>query len=229
MVKEYDSQIVLDLSCAAQRINKDYIKETRIIYDNQGNPVGFNYPNRLLVQLSLDNTNLINNANSNIEKLLVLEEDKFLTTEILKYFRRLMFSAVKGDNEFQTTVNGILESGRVKANELGFVICLPSVYKRDYARNQLEKRVRTLDKEYLGPACTVLMDKDAEILESTRSKNFESFNIHAIIDNKMVSWMSKTDLKHGACVIIKAKIKEHSKHYKYSNHVTRLHYVKTAQ
>lgn len=229
MVKEYDSQIVLELSCAAQRINKDYLKETKTLYDDRGNPVYFKYPNRMLVQFSLGDTNWTNNTYSNIEKLPVLEEDKLLAAEIQKYFRRLMFSAVKGDNEFQTTLNNILESGKVKANELGFIACLPSVYRRDYARNQIEKRVRTLDKGYLGDVGSVLMDKDAEILESTRSKNFEAFNIHAIIDNKMASWMSKTDLKHGACVIIKAKIKEHSNHYKHGNNVTRLNYVKAAQ
>lgn len=228
--KEYDVQTVLELSCAAQRINKDYLKETRTIYDDEGNPLYAQHTNRNLVQYTLGDLTWHNtDPKTCITKLPVLEEDRLLAAEIQQYFRRLLFSAVKGDNEFQTTVNGILESGRVKANELGFVVCLPSVYKRDYARNQLEKRVRTLDKGYLGDVGTVLTDKDAEIVESTRSKNFEAFNIHAIIDNKMASWMSKTDLKHGACVIVKAKIKEHSNHYKHGNHVTRLNYVKAAQ
>lgn len=230
LTKEYDVQTVLELSCAAQRVNKDYLKETCTVYDSEGNPLYVNHTNRNLVQYTLGDLTWHNtDPKTCIAKLPILDEDREQAAEIQQYFRRLLFSAVKGDNEFQTTVNTILESGKVKSNELGFVVCLPSVYKRDFARNQIEKRVRNLDKGYLGDVGSVLMDKDAEILESTRSKNFEAFNIHAIIDNKMASWMSKTDLKHGACVIIKAKIKEHSNHYKHGNNVTRLNYVKAAQ
>ena len=61
------------------------------------------------------------------------------------------------------------------------------------------------------------------------NKNFEGYNIDAIINNKMVSWISKTGLELGACVIVKAKIKDHTKHWKHQNDVTRLNYVKAAQ
>jgi hypothetical protein len=45
----------------------------------------------------------------------------------------------------------------------------------------------------------------------------------------MVSWLNKTNLNLGACVIVKAKVKDHSKHWKHQNDVTRLNYVKAAQ
>ena len=45
----------------------------------------------------------------------------------------------------------------------------------------------------------------------------------------MVSWMAKVDLKLGAGVVQKAKIKEHSRHWKKQNKVTRLNYVKVFQ
>jgi len=231
MSKSYDTRQCLELACAAQRWNKEYIKEMTAVYDDKGEVRFWQQPNKYNILYSLGEVKIPDGTDPRLMpvKLTVEDEDKQLADEIQKYFRRLVFAAVKGDNEFQTEVNSLLSSDTVPANKLGYVACLPSVYKRDYARNQLEKRVRTLDKGYLGDVGSVLLDKDAEILESTRSKNFEAFNIHAIIDNKMASWISKTDLKHGACVIVKAKIKEHSNHYKHSNHVTRLNYVKTAQ
>ena len=65
--------------------------------------------------------------------------------------------------------------------------------------------------------------------EAIKSKNFEGYNISAIIDNKMVSWLNKTNLNLGACVLVKAKVKDHTKHWKHQNDVTRLNYVKAAQ
>jgi hypothetical protein len=140
-----------------------------------------------------------------------------------------MFAAIDGTNEFQTEVNSLLNSEDVPLNKLGFIACLPSVYKRDYAKNQIEKRVRTLDEGYLDLIGSTVLDKDCEVLSSQRSKNFDAWNIDAIIDNKMVSWMSKVDLKIGNCVVVKAKVKDHSKHWKHENPVTRLNFVKAAQ
>jgi hypothetical protein len=97
-------------------------------------------------------------------------------------------------------------------------------------RNQIEKRIRHLEKGYLADVGKTVFDKDCEVLESKHSNNFDAFNITAIIDNKMVSWFSKVDLKLGACVIVKAKVKDHSNHWKHKDTaVTRLNYVKAAQ
>ena len=126
-------------------------------------------------------------------------------------------------------MNSLLNAETVPKNKFGFIACLPSVYKRDYSRNQTEKRVKTLDQGYVGLIGEQILDKDCEILNSQRSKNFEAWNIDAIIDNKMVSWFSQTDLKLGPCVVIKGKVKDHSKHWKYGSAVTRLNYVKAAQ
>jgi len=89
--------------------------------------------------------------------------------------------------------------------------------------------IKTLDDGYVGLIGEQILDKDCEIINSQRSKNFDAWNIDAIIDNKMVSWFSQADLKLGPCVIIKGKVKDHSKHWKHSNAVTRLNYVKAAQ
>jgi hypothetical protein len=140
-----------------------------------------------------------------------------------------MFAAIANENEFKTEVNQLLTAGVVPNNRLGFIACLPSVYKRDYAITQTEKRVKTLDEGYLADIGSTIFDKDCEVLSSKRSKNFDAFNIDAIIDNKMVSWFSKTDLKLGPCVVIKGKVKDHSTHWKHHNPVTRLNFVKAAQ
>lgn len=232
MSKSFDTRQCLELACAAQRWNKDYIKEMIPVYADNGEVRFWQQPNKYNILYSLGEVKIPDGTDPRLMpvKLTIEDEDKELADEIQKYFRRLVFAAVKGDNEFQTEVNSLLSSDTVPANKLGYVACLPSVYKRDYARNQIDKRIRTVDVGYLADVGTNIFDLDCEIIESNRSKNFDAYNITAIINNKMVSWFSKVDLKLGPCVVVKAKVKDQGHHWKHkSTTVTRLNYVKAAQ
>lgn len=223
-------QTVLELACAAQRTNKEYVKYTVPVYSEDNKLMAYKWDNKLLMMLTLGATNYTP-ADDGLKPPLLCtnQEDAELANEIKKYYRRLMFSAVQGDNEFQTEVNSLLNSEEVPISRFGFIACLPSVYKRDFGRNQVEKRIKTADNDYLAGIGENILDLDCEVLSCQRSKNFDAFNIDAIIDNKMVSWMSKNELKLGPAVIVKAKVKDHSKHWKFENPVTRLNYVKAAQ
>lgn len=115
------------------------------------------------------------------------------------------------------------------SNELGFIACLPSTLVRDQAEDRIKKTLKTTDEGYLGEVDDRLFDQDCEILEVTRSKNYDAWNVIGLINNKMASWMSKKELAIGPCVIVRANIKEHSRHWKDHFQVTRLNYVKAAQ
>jgi len=228
--KEFPLQQVLELACAAQRFNQAYIKEVESVFDIEGKFMYMKHANKALVKKALK---LADSTNASLEfgpqDIIVEDTDRELATEIQKYFKRLMFAAVKGDNEFQMEVNTLLTLGVIPDNKIGFIACLPSVYKRDSAHSQIEKRARSADKEYLSAVGSTVFDKDCEILASQRSKNFDAWNVDAIIDNKMVSWFSKVDMKVGPCVVLKSKVKDHSTHWKYGNPVTRLNFVKAVQ
>jgi hypothetical protein len=227
-------QTVLELACAAQRVNKEYVKSLEAVYADgdiiNGKIMYYKYPNRQLMEAVLGEDKAKYSPDYPKPALLCTNlDDRELAENIQKYYRRLAFAAIQGDNEFQTEVNSLLNSESVPLNKFGFIACLPSVFKRDYANKQIEKRVGTLDVEFLGNIGTEVIDKDCEVIESKRSKNYDAWNITAIIDNKMVSWFSKSDLKIGNCVLVKGKVKDHSAHWKYNNPVTRLNYVKAAQ
>mgnify|MGYP000405731007 CR=1 FL=1 len=91
-----------------------------------------------------------------------------------------------------------------------------------YARAILHREVY----EDLANVGAEVFDLDCEILSCQRSKNYDAYNVDAIINNMMVSWMGKTKFELGPCVVIKAKVKDHARHWKYENAVTRLNYVK---
>jgi len=228
-LKEFPTQQVLELACAAQRVNGTYLKEGENVYAQDGVFLYTKHTNKMLMLFTLDHTLWTADPKDAPMPLKVLSEDTQLAEDIKKHFRKFMFSAIEGENDFQTNINTILTGNMVKQNQFGYVACLPSVYHRDVAQSKVKRAARTVEEGYLAEIGTQLRDMDAEIISSVKSKNFEGYNIDAIINNKMVSWMNKTDLTLGPAVIVKAKVKDCNKHWKHQNDVTRLHYVKAVQ
>ena len=224
-MKEFPTQQVLELACAAQRTNGAYLKEQESVYAEDGVFMYAKQPNKILMILTLDNRMVIPDTKA----LKIEPEDVARAEEIKTYYKRLMFAAIDGENEFLTTINTILNSESVKENQFGYVACLPSVQARDAVLNQVKKAARTVEEGFLGKPGDRLADLDCEILEVIKSKNFEGWNVCAIINNKMASWMSQVELKRGPCVVVKAKVKDNSKHWKHQNDETRLNYVKAVQ
>ena len=227
--KEFPTQQVLELACAAQRVNGAYIKEEAPVYSEDGAFMYLKHTNKIQMLCTLEPAIWTADPKDAPMPLRVLPEDVTLAEEIRKHFRKFLFSAIEGENDFQTNINTILSSDVVKQNQFGYVACLPSVHVRDIAQTKVKRAAKAVEEGYLGEIGSNLKDLDAEIISSVKSKNFEGYNIDAIIDNKMASWINKTALNLGACVIVKAKVKDHTKHWKHQNDVTRLNYVKAAQ
>jgi hypothetical protein len=227
--KEFPTQQVLELACAAQRINGAYIKEDAAVYSDDGVFMYLKHTNKIQMLCTLEPAIWTADPKDAPMPLKVLAEDIALAEEIKRHFRKFMFSAIEGENDFQTNINSILGNELVATNKFGYVACLPSVHVRDVAQTKVKRAARTVEEGCLAEVGTHLKDLDAEIISSVKSKNFEGWNIDAIINNKMVSWMNKTDLKLGPAVIVKAKVKDCNKHWKHQNDVTRLHYVKAVQ
>ena len=231
MSNEYPLQEVLELACAAQRFNGEYVKEFLPVFDEDETQTK-KFPNRTLMAYTLGIESQMWDelpSEHRPQLLRITANDQGLADEIKNYFRRLIFSAIADDNSFETNVNNLLNSESISPNNFGFIACLPSVYKRYVNQRKVKKASRTCDPAYLGSVGDRLEDLDSEIIEVFKSKNFEAYNITAIINNKMASWMSKFELVIGPAVIERAKIKDLSTHYFYGNPVTRLNYVKTAQ
>jgi len=227
--KEFPTQQVLELACAAQRVNGAYVKEAQAVYSDNNIYMYSKQTNKLMMLCTLDPAIWTADPKEAPMPLRVMPEDTAQAEEIRKHFRKFLFSAIEGENDFQTSINTILSGETVKQNQFGYVACLPSVYGRDVAQTKVKRAARSVGEGYLADIGSNVKDLDAEIISSVKSKNFEGWNIDAIINNKMVSWMNKTDLKLGPAVIVKAKVKDCNKHWKHQNDVTRLHYVKAAQ
>ena len=229
MSNDFQVQQVLELACAAQRVNGAYLKETEWVYDSEEKPVFQKQTNKILMLVTLTPTIWTADPAHQPLPLKVTEEDKLQAETVRKYFRKFMFGAIAGENEFQTEVNAILSSDTIKTNKFGFVACLPSVMERDVKRSEIKKSLRDCDNSALAEIDTTVFNLDCEIIEAKRSNNFDAWNISAIINNKIVSWFSKKELKSGPCVVQKAKVKSHGENWITKKIETRLNYVKAAQ
>jgi len=229
-VNSYPLQTVLELACAAQRYNGSYVKQAESIITSDDKVVGYKLPNRNLISFALgEDKATYNDPALQPPFLKITSEDQSFATEIQKFYRRLAFTAIEGTDEFKTTINSLLNSTDIPINKLGFIACLPAQFLRDRSQIKMERWAKLVDQEFLGNVGSEIYDLDCEILACARSKTYDAYNIDAIINNKMVSWMGKNRFDLGPCVIIKAKIKGHTLHWKYENAVTRLNYVKAAQ
>jgi hypothetical protein len=228
-MKTFPTQHVLELACAAQRVNGVYLKEPESVYSNDNIYMYTKQTNKILMLTTVDSAVWTADPKDAPMPLKILPEDTSQAEEIKTYFKRLLFAAIEGENEFQTNINSFLSSENIETKNFGYIACLPSVYARDKAHNKVKKAARQVEEGFLGNEGDRLKDLDAEILEVNKSKNFEGWNICAIINNKMASWMSQSELKCGPCVVVKAKVKAQGKHWKHQNDETRLNYVKAAQ
>lgn len=225
-VPTFPATRVLELACAAQRYNNGYIKANDVIVSSDGKIMDTKHPNKELMVHSLGESSHGSDAKPFI--LYITDNDIQLAADIKKYFRKLMFAAVMNDNEFYTTLNIMFTNNEVPLNKFGYFAALPSVYVRDYAETQFKKKMDSIDPGYIGAVGDELVDKDCEVLEVFRSKQYDAYNVTAIIDNKLVSWMGK-QVNPGPCVVIKARVKGYSEHFKHNVPLTRLNYVRAFQ
>jgi len=231
----FSTQQILELACAAQRINGTYQKDDSIpiLSQNEADKHQIMYykmGNKALIRYTLDpESQVIIGMEIYMTKLQVIPEDVALAQQIKIHFKKFMFAAIQGDNEFKTSINSFLNADTILGKNIGYIACLPSVYARDKANGEIKRIAKSVDEGFLGNPGDRLHDLDCEIIEVNKSKNFDGWNICAIINNKMASWMSQVELKCGPCVIVKAKVKDNTKHWKHHTDDTRLNYVKAAQ
>ncbi len=224
----YPVQQMLELACAAQRYNNDYCKSNEVMYSNDGKVMGYKYSNKMLMLFTLDPSRRSDTNPEYLPPVLtVTEEDKSKVEDIRNYYRRLMFSVMaQPDNEFLQEIHNLLNKEIMSENKIGFAACLPSTYARDTQRNDVNKILKKCVNSYLGDPDTKLIDLSATVIDCTRSKNFDAFNVLAIVDNKLVSWFSRVPIRLGDLIITSAKIKANSEHWLSKKHETRLNYVK---
>lgn len=225
---EVSVQRALELACSAQRLNGAYIKETEAIYSEDGRVMDYKFSNKLCILLTIDPNNRQEHDPKFIPPILhIVEDDIKLTEDIRNYYRRLMFTMLsQPENGFFQEIFSLLNKDTMNMNKMAFIACLPHVYEKDKKNNNINKVFKTCDNEMLGIVGAKIENLTAKIISCSRSKNFDAYNILAIIDNKIVSWFNKVPINELEVNIASAKIKGNFENYICKKIETRLNYVK---
>jgi hypothetical protein len=225
---DFPVQRALELACAAQRYNQCYQKESETLYTDDGKAMGYKHSNKTLMLWTLDQERRITADPQYLPPVIEANDsDRLLTEDIRTYYRRLMFSVLaQPENQFLQEILSLLNKEIMNENKLGFVACLPHVYERDRKRNDITKIIRECDNTYLGSKESKLMNLEATIVDCERSKNYDAYNILAIVDNKLASWFSKFPIRQNKVEIVSAKVKDNNQNWLTKKAETRLNYVK---
>jgi hypothetical protein len=225
---DFPVQRALELACAAQRYNQCYQKESETLYTDDGKAMGYKHSNKTLMIWTLDQERRITADPQYLPPVIEANDsDRLLTEDIRTYYRRLMFSVLaQPENQFLQEILSLLNKETMNENKLGFIACLPHVYEKDRKRNDITKIIRECDNNYLGSKESKLMNLEATIVDCERSKNYDAYNILAIVDNKLASWFSKFPIRQNRVEIVSAKVKDNNQNWLTKKAETRLNYVK---
>lgn len=177
-------------SCAAQRINNDYIKieeETKV-------------PNRTLMIQFIQKPETITEADYEMAK------------DVRKYFQALTFKVLKGEklNDFQNNVMLISNRDIITENfDLSVIASLPNSYLKGKNRDNIVSRIRFAQGGYIGQP----LDKvsfTGEVLRNVYSQQWNTYYITCINEQDQVVFFSyKNSLLEGTKVSLTGTVKAH--------------------
>jgi hypothetical protein len=213
--RQFSVSDVWAAASAAQRVNGEYLKDTRLTYDEQGQLLSTKRRNRDIMVEFLHNPDrlLAEDVEAGEAARTFLAQD--LTFRTLKNktgdFDQSMAQVLAVQDHFDTVKNRL---------EFAVVACLPQSHQRAVRRLAEQDRMATTVPEAVGEIGTKVR-LTAEVVSSTYSQNFGVFWIKAITsDNRAVFFAYKNSLAPASTHQITGSVK------RFDNGQTQLNRVK---
>jgi len=235
-LKMYDAREVLEASVMAQRINGEYLKESKTKYHKEGEQ-----PTEWIVtklaNKSIVYAHLLGNCRDEKDAkfvknldMTITEDDKQIVNEIHGHYQGKLFSAMGGQlDQYTENIWKVLDKEEVSAQEVGLLVSTPSAYYRDLAKEKLEEVITSqCNDEYVGSVGDKI-EGTVKLVNVFYSKNYESYIYTGIYNDKfLVNFWNGNALGEKDNVLnIKGKIKRLGKSKIYQGAwETSLNYVK---
>jgi hypothetical protein len=216
------TQEALAIACAAQRINRSYIKETRRFSEVENNT---KFSNKEIVKFAFHKDPQY--LPSDYVRPTPTEEDYIQVAEIQKWMKRYVMLGLGNLDNFKSDMVDAVSQDTVSADNLGRVAFIPEFVKRDQHESSLKKEIRTeyRNSQHLGKEKDVI-EGVVKILDKRYSSQWESYNYVAVMDGNLLSFMNKYDYNVNDMKRVKGKVKSQTKNRLFDANETRLNYVK---
>jgi hypothetical protein len=206
--KEFPTLLMLSAACAAQRVNKAYLKHGEVTF---GDTQPQKPSNRELVYQFLDNQDTITDA------------DRELAEKVKSYWNGKTFKLLTGEymSNFDRSVLELLQKEVLSDGyDLAVVASLPNSYLAGVARDERERRVKFATGGYLGNVGDKV-ETTVEITKSVYSKKWGVYFLTAVTTSDQALFFSyKEDVCPGTIMQIKGNVKRQD------NNITQLNRVK---
>jgi len=218
-LKTVPIQDALAIAVAAQRINGNYIKDTRRFSEPENKT---QFSNKEIVRFFFDF-----HAPTDYVKPTLTAQDYEEVAEIHKWMKRYVMLGLADLDNFKRDIINVVAENNVPVTRLGLIAFVPEFVKRDKHETGLTKEIRIeyRDSQYLGKEKDIV-EGVIKILDKRYSEHWESYNYTAVIDGNLVSFMNKFPYDVGRMLRVKGKVKAQTKNKLFSANETRLNYVK---
>lgn len=205
----YPAELVFGAACAAQRINKSYIKP--VVWPDQPAPDAPPTNKEVMMKLLLpENVGTISEAD--------MEQGR----EVRRYFQALTFKVLQGKtlSDFDNNAMSLCNRDELSTKyELAVVCSFPASFIRGKARDNADSRVKFAAGGYVGN----IGDKvqlQVEVLRTFYSSQWNTHYITAITDGDQALFFSfKEKLDAGTIITLEGKVKMHRDNQTQLNHV----------
>ena len=216
------TQEALAMACAAQRINRSYIKETRRFSEVENNT---KFSNKEIVKFAFHKDPQY--LPSDYVRPTPTEEDYIQVAEIQKWMKRYVMLGLGNLDNFKSDMVDAVSQDTVSADNLGRIAFIPEFVKRDQHESSLKKEIRTeyRNSQHLGKEKDII-EGVVKILDKRYSSQWESYNYVAVMDGNLLSFMNKNEYNINDMKRVKGKVKSQTKNRLFDANETRLNYVK---
>jgi len=196
----YSTDEVFAAACAAQRINGEYLKDDKILYDTDGHVEKVEkIANKKLTSQFLRGDFDIN------------DEDRALGQEVRQYCNSLTFKILQGKtlSDFEQVMLSVADKETVDSfYEIAVVSSLPASYERYKARAETDRRVRDTNG-FVGDMGD-RVDLKVNVVKCFYSRNWNVYFITAITENnKSVFFSSRNQIDIGKSLNVRGTVKSH--------------------
>ena len=206
----YSTNEVFAAACAAQRINGEYLKDDKNLYDTDG------YVTKVEKVANKKLTSQFLRGDFEI-----CDEDREQGQEVRQYCNSLTFKILQGKtlSDFEQTMLKIADKDTVDSfYEIAVVSSLPASYERSKARREQSNRLRD-HQGCLSQAEGTKVELDVEVVRCNYSNNWDTYFVTAIVDGAVVFFAFRDKIELGSKIRVKGKIKSHKEDRTQLSHV----------
>lgn len=228
-MQEFQTEQMLELAFAAQRVNCGYKKQTQRY--SEGQPTV--YSNKESITYTSYHYNKTQHENSinywipdDFVPLTVTDEDRAAKAAADKHMRRYTMLALGNLSDFESDIFAAYSSERITANRIGLIAYIPEFVNRELKEKEYKGRLKAEFADSTHINLHVVEEETVEVLKIIPLKEYDMYLYFGGIGKDLVSFSKKDLLEIGEKYDIRARVKNHDRERESGLPMTRLNYVK---